>query len=101
MTELHVRIASIATFFLTGRLVTTNATAMCRLPKIADVPVQVEGGKPFVPVKINGVDARLMLDTGGVTMLREEAAASLGIAKEGSVQAVGIGGKMQVGCRNR
>jgi tetratricopeptide (TPR) repeat protein len=42
------------------------AFAACQFQKIADVPVTMEGLRPTIMAKINGQDAKLMIDTGAV-----------------------------------
>ncbi|THD56437.1 aspartyl protease family protein [Phenylobacterium sp.] len=40
------------------------AQAECKFQKIAEVPVTMEGLRPFVSVKINGHDTKMVLDSG-------------------------------------
>ena len=66
----------------------------CALHKVAEVPVDLRGNVPLVPVVINGRPAKLVLDTGArFTVLREDKLAELGIrfefAKRATLQGVG------------
>ena len=42
----------------------SNAVAGCQLQHLGDLPVDMQGSRPLVWTKINGVKARFMLDTG-------------------------------------
>src|ERR1700677_4530808 len=58
------------TFLLAIGLVTLQATravaapAACKLVKLAELPVTLNRGRAVTTAKVNGVDARLIVDTG-------------------------------------
>ena len=57
------------------------AAAGCTLAKIAELPVTMEGLAPIVPAKINGVDARLVADSGAFfSMLGPASVAKFGLS---------------------
>jgi predicted aspartyl protease len=59
------------------------------------VPIQLRRGHVIVPVKVGGTNLSFLLDTGyGVTMLRADHAASLGLQRRGSMTIVGIAGEV-------
>src|ERR1700726_3109613 len=41
-----------------------SASAACQFAKIADVPVTMDGLRPTIMTKINGQDAKFLVDTG-------------------------------------
>ncbi len=56
------------------------ALADCKLQKVAEVPVTMEGLRPLVSARINGQDTRFMLDTGAFFgIVSDEAAARYGM----------------------
>jgi predicted aspartyl protease len=58
------------------------------------VPIQLRRGHVMVPVKVGDTNLSFLLDTGyGVTMLRADHAASLGLQRRGSMTIVGIAGE--------
>jgi tetratricopeptide (TPR) repeat protein len=61
----------------------TPAFAGCTLAKLADLPVTMEDERPVMPVKINGTDTRLMVDSGAFySMLSPGSAAELKLKLE-------------------
>lgn len=52
------------------------APAKCQLLKAADLPVTMAGPQPMLPVKINGVDTFLMVDSGAFYSVISPAAAA-------------------------
>lgn len=71
----------------------------CRLEQLAELPVRLLGNVPIVPVRINGQDAILVLDTGSdATVLTRTAARRLGIAEPAERRRLaGAGGPADVG----
>ena len=70
---------------LLAQLVTspTPALAGCTLAKLAELPVTMEGLRPLVSVKFNGIDARLIADSGAFySMLTPGSAAELKLRLE-------------------
>jgi hypothetical protein len=58
------------------------------------VPIELRRGHVMVPVKAGGTNFSFLLDTGyGMTMLRADHAASLGLQRRGSMTIVGIAGE--------
>ncbi len=56
------------------------AGAECRLDKLAELPITMEGLRPMVPAKINGTDVRLITDSGAFfSSLTPAAAARLNL----------------------
>jgi predicted aspartyl protease len=54
--------------------------AACNLAKVADLPVTMVGASPLVSVKVNGLDGRLVADTGSFfSMLAPASAARYGL----------------------
>ena len=60
------------------------------------VPIELRRGHVMVPVKAGGTNFSFLLDTGyGMTMLRADHAASLGLQRRGSMTIVGIAGEAE------
>src|SRR4030095_6038217 len=58
------------------------------------VPIELRRGHVMVPVKASGTNFSFLLDTGyGMTMMRADHAASLGLQRRGSMTIVGIAGE--------
>lgn len=76
-----------------------NPRDSCRLEQVADVPLQVFGNVPVLPLEINGRRAWLVLDTGSDrTVLTRAAAARVGVPAGEGVQRVGAaGGRAELG----
>jgi len=56
--------------------------AECKYAKLAEVPVTMEGLRPIVTAKLNGQDAKFMIDTGAFFgFVSDEAAARYGLKK--------------------
>jgi predicted aspartyl protease len=76
------------------------ASAACTLRKIAELPVSMTAAGPTVPLKINGVDARLVADSGAFfSMLTPEAARRLGLPPSAMPRGAivgGVGGRARV-----
>ena len=77
------------------------AAAACKLGLIAELPVTMNGLTPIVPAKVNGVDARLIADSGAFfSMITPGAAAKFGL-KSGPlppyVTVRGVTGDAQMG----
>ena len=70
------------------------AETSCRLAKLGELPIRMDGLQPLVTVKINGVETRLLLDTGAFfSTLTAEAAKRLSInSRFGDVNLTGVGG---------
>lgn len=73
------------------------ASAACQFQKLVDVPVTMDGLRPTIMTKINGVDAKFLVDTGaffgGVT---PEAAAQYKMPHSAApinIMVVGVGGQ--------
>ena len=63
-------------------LAASAAHAACKLEKVAELPVTMEGLKPVVQTKVNGQDARFIVDTGAFfSSISQEAAARFGLRK--------------------
>jgi tetratricopeptide (TPR) repeat protein/predicted aspartyl protease len=63
--------AAVAAFFAS----TAMAAGKCQLQQLGTLPIDMEGLRPFVSAKIDGANARFLLDSGGFysTMSREAA----------------------------
>jgi len=77
------------------------AAAACKLGKLAELPVTMQGLAPIVSAKINGADVRLIADSGAFfSMLTPGAAARLGL-RVGStpfgLRVMGVTGEAQTG----
>jgi predicted aspartyl protease len=73
--------------------------AACKIRQAGEIPVRVEGNRLLIDAQINGVDAKVLVDTGaGMTFLWEDEAARLGLTLEAAPQArmFGIGGEARV-----
>jgi len=58
------------------------AVAECKFQKLAEVPVTMEGLRPIVKAKLNGQDAKFMIDTGAFFgFVTDEAATRYGLKK--------------------
>ena len=77
------------------------AAAACKLGLIAELPVTMNGLTPVVPAKVNGVDARLIADSGAFfSMITPGAAAKFGLKSgplPGFMTVRGVTGNAQVG----
>ena len=75
------------------------AWADCKVNQIAALPVTMKGMQPLVPVKINGVDAMMMADSGAFySMLMPAIASEQNLPKQSlpfGFSVVGIGGAAQ------
>ena len=82
-------------------LSTGVAIASCALRQLGSLPVDMHGLAPIVSAKINGAEARFLLDTGAYySILSEEAAARYQLAVHsmpGSFLLRGAGGDQQAG----
>jgi tetratricopeptide (TPR) repeat protein/predicted aspartyl protease len=57
-----------------------NASAECKIERLLLMPLTMVGTQPLVTVKLNGMDARLLVDTGSVfTLVSPEAAKRAGL----------------------
>jgi clan AA aspartic protease (TIGR02281 family) len=73
--------------------------AACKISRIGELPVRVEGNRLLVDAQINGQSARVMVDTGAaMTSLWQDAAARLGLPQEKTTNTrlFGIGGEARV-----
>lgn len=67
-----------------------RAAEHCKLLTLAEVPVSLDGPRPFIDAKINGTDARFVLDSGAFwSMLSTAAAAQYGLKLDRS-KAIGL-----------
>ncbi len=77
------------------------AAAACKLGLLAELPVTMDGLDPVVPAKINGVDARLVADSGAFfSMVTPDAAARFGLKRGPLPQEMtvrGVTGEADVG----
>jgi tetratricopeptide (TPR) repeat protein len=93
------RALPVALLFLWHAASPTAAFAECTLVKLAELPVTMEGLRPVVPVKINGTDARLMVDSGAFySMLSPGSAADFKLRLElppYALRVSGIGGSTE------
>ena len=71
---------------------------LCRLEKLAELPVELRSSVPVLTVEINGKPASMILDTGSdSTVLTRIAARRLGVAEGGAArQLSGAGGNEQL-----
>lgn len=80
------------------------AAAACKLDRVAELPVTMEGNAAIVSVKINGQDARLIADSGAFfSMLTPESAARFKLKVGGlppRLRVVGVNGDADVGLAN-
>ena len=56
----------------------------CAPERVAEIPVRIVHGAALVPVRVDGTEAEMMLDTAASTLLSEEVAARLGLAEDTS-----------------
>jgi tetratricopeptide (TPR) repeat protein len=93
------RLLPVAVLLLRVAASPTAAFADCTLAKLAELPVTMEGLRPVVPVKINGIDSRLIVDSGAFySMLSPGSAAELKLRLElppYALRVSGIGGSTQ------
>jgi tetratricopeptide (TPR) repeat protein len=93
------RLLAVAGPLLALAALPTAAFADCTLAKLAELPVTMQGLRPVVPVKINGTDARLIVDSGAFySMLSPGSAAELQLRLEAPPYALrlsGIGGSTE------
>lgn len=72
----------------------------CQLIKTADLPVTMEGLRPFVPVKINDLDTRLLVDSGAFFSSLDAESAKLAGVKQpygaARLTIMGVGGAEEV-----
>lgn len=72
------------------------AKSGCTLSKLAELPVTLSDERPTIPVKINGKDAVVFIDTGAFfSTLTPEAVATYGLRKSGlppGLRVTGVGG---------
>jgi tetratricopeptide (TPR) repeat protein/predicted aspartyl protease len=85
--------ATIAVFFTT----TAMAAGKCQLQQLGVLPVDMQGLRPIVSAKIDGVGARFLLDTGSFySSMSQDAAAqyqlSVGSLSSGAFYIEGLGG---------
>lgn len=60
----------------TSLLLPLGSFAACSIGKIADLPVRMEGMRALIPVKLNGADTNLILDSGAFLSLLSPAGAA-------------------------
>ena len=58
------RVSAVLAAFACWALADAPARADCNLAMVAELPVMMYGHRPLVSVKINGADAKLLVDTG-------------------------------------
>jgi predicted aspartyl protease len=81
----------VTAFMLAGGIL---SVAAAEVTNRITVPIQLRRGHVMVPVKVGDTNLSFLLDTGyGVTMLRADHAASLGLQRRGSMTIVGIAGE--------
>lgn len=101
MSSVRVLSIAVAIAVLAAAPAASAASAKCRLMKLGELPVTMKGLQPVVPVKINGLDARLMADSGAFfSMLTPTAAARLGVKSRtgpNKVMVGGMGGQEEMG----
>jgi predicted aspartyl protease len=76
-----------------------SAFAACKIGTIAEIPVSIVGNRALIDAQINGQDAKVLVDTGGVlTLLWEEEAVRLGLPLQTGTRErlFGIGGEARV-----
>lgn len=74
------------------------AAAECRIAKVAEVPIDLQGGKPTLTAKVNGKDVRFVADTGAFYSLVTPAAAErarMRTVRTDSYAIGGVGGSAQ------
>jgi predicted aspartyl protease len=76
------------------------ASAACNFRKVAELPVSITAAGPTVPLRINGVDARLIADSGAFfSLLTPESVKRLGLpagAVPGGFTIRGVNGRARV-----
>jgi tetratricopeptide (TPR) repeat protein len=99
MSASMLRLLPVAVLLLRLAASPTAAFADCTLAKLAELPVTMEGLRPVVPVKINGTDSRLIVDSGAFySMLSPGSAAELKLKLEAPPYALrvsGVGGSTE------
>src|SRR5688500_2027943 len=81
----------VTAFLLAGGIL---SAAAAEVSNTVTVPIHLRRGHVMVPVKVGDTNLSFLLDTGyGVTMLRADHAASLGLQRRGSMTIVGIAGE--------
>jgi tetratricopeptide (TPR) repeat protein/predicted aspartyl protease len=83
-------------------LLTTAAAAKCQLEQIGVMPVEMQGLRPMISTKINGVDARFVVDSGAFySTISSDAAAQYRLpvtpAPGHAFYITGIGGSEKAG----
>jgi tetratricopeptide (TPR) repeat protein len=76
-----------------------SGLAKCKLGKLAELPVTMAGSSPTIPVKINGIDVRLIADSGAFySIITAASAAELKLKLEpapGDLRLVGVAGSTE------
>jgi predicted aspartyl protease len=73
--------------------------AACKIRQVGEIPVRVDGNRVLIDAQINGMDAKVMVDTGAaMTFLWQDAAARLGLALEttSGTRLFGVGGEARL-----
>jgi tetratricopeptide (TPR) repeat protein/predicted aspartyl protease len=78
---------------------TAHAAAKCRLSKMLEVPVTMQGPRALISAEVNGQDVRFFVDTGAFySIITPEAAKRLKLTDVpiGSLMVAGVGGEAEV-----
>ena len=75
----------------------TISTAAASPPAGIEVPIRIQAGHVYVDLQINGKGPfHFVFDSGALNVLSPDAAARLGLAGRGNVEAIGTGGSQRV-----
>ena len=58
------RLSALFAALIVSAIAAGQAFADCKIAELAELPVTMHGHRPLIPVKINGADAKLLVDTG-------------------------------------
>ena len=80
---MHIRTLQVASWVLTSFLIAATSLLMpldsfaaCSIGKLADLPVRMDGMRALIPVKLNGADTNLIVDSGAFLSLLSPAGAA-------------------------
>ncbi len=92
--------AAIALTLVTLHPATAWSAGKCHISKVADLPITMDNLRPVIPAKINGQDAKFMLDSGAFYSMISSATADIYKLKlqpgPWGMRMVGVGGSADV-----